>query len=106
VRDAMNLKRILMLPSGIYFGWRMVGVVTAVRVIGGGLHQYGFTVFFLPITRDLSLSLSLSVLTFYLSSACASLSALFFLVVRCPVVSGPSLAAYCLSPSVLLPFYF
>jgi hypothetical protein len=34
--------------TGLYYGWRMIGLVSALRVLGGGLHQYGFTVFFLP----------------------------------------------------------
>ena len=31
----------------------MVGLVSAIRIVGGGLHQFGFTVFFLPISQDL-----------------------------------------------------
>jgi hypothetical protein len=42
--------------SGLYYGWRMIGLVSALRVLGGGLHQYGFTVFFLPVTQDLGLT--------------------------------------------------
>ena len=53
----------------------MVGVVTAVRIIGGGLHQYGFTVFFLPITRDLGLSRAAMSLAFSLSRAGAAIQA-------------------------------
>ncbi len=71
----MNLKRFFTFLSGIYFGWRMVGVVSAVRVIGGGLHQYGFTVFFLPITRDLGLSRAAMSLAFSLSRAIAAIQA-------------------------------
>ena len=41
--------------SGLYYGWRMIGLVSALRVLGGGLHPYGFTVFFLPVTQDLGL---------------------------------------------------
>jgi MFS family permease len=33
----------------MFYGWRMVGLVSAIRVLGGGLHNYGFTVFFLPV---------------------------------------------------------
>jgi hypothetical protein len=40
--------------SGLYYGWRMVGLVSALRVLGGGLHNYGFTVFFLPVTQSLA----------------------------------------------------
>ena len=40
----------------MFYGWRMVGLVSAMRVLGGGLHNYGFTVFFLPISEDLGLN--------------------------------------------------
>src|SRR5678816_3878688 len=55
-RPAMTFKLIANLVSRIFYGWRMVGLVSAIRVVGGGLHQYGFTVFFLPISQDLGLS--------------------------------------------------
>jgi hypothetical protein len=42
--------------AGLYYGWRMIGLVSALRILGGGLHQYGFTVFFLPVTQDLGLT--------------------------------------------------
>src|SRR6476469_6219175 len=29
----------------------MIGLVSAIRVVGGGLHQYRFTVFLLPISQ-------------------------------------------------------
>jgi hypothetical protein len=32
--------------AGLFYGWRMVGLSCAIRVLGGGLHAYGFTVFF------------------------------------------------------------
>jgi hypothetical protein len=41
--------------SRIFYGWRMIGLVSAIRVVGSGLHQYGFTIFFLPISQDLGL---------------------------------------------------
>ena len=47
----------------------MVGLVSAIRVIGGGLHQYGFTVFFLPISQELGLSRAATSLAFSLSRA-------------------------------------
>ncbi len=52
----MTFKLISNFVSRIFYGWRMVGLVSAIRVVGGGLHQYGFTVFFLPISQDLGLS--------------------------------------------------
>jgi len=47
----------------------MIGLVSAIRVLGGGLHQYGFTVFFLPVTKDLGLSRAETALAFSLARA-------------------------------------
>ena len=47
----------------------MVGLVTAMRVLGGGLHNYGFTVFFLPLSQDLGLSRAATSLAFSLARA-------------------------------------
>ena len=41
-----SLKPLRRFFSQMFFGWRMVGLVSAMRVLGGGLHNYGFTVFF------------------------------------------------------------
>ena len=41
--------------SGLYYGWRMVGAASALRVLGAGLHSFGFTVFFLPLSQDLNI---------------------------------------------------
>lgn len=61
--------------SGLYYGWRMIGIVSALRVLGGGLHQYGFTVFFLPVTQDLGLTRASTSLAFSLARAEGSLAA-------------------------------
>ncbi len=53
----------------VYYGWRMVGVVSAMRVLGGGLHGYGFTVFFLPVSQDLGLTRAQTSLAFSLARA-------------------------------------
>jgi sugar phosphate permease len=53
----------------LYYGWRMVGLVSALRILGGGLHQYGFTVFFLPVSQDLGLSRASTSLAFSLARA-------------------------------------
>ena len=53
----------------------MVGLVSAIRIIGGGLHQFGFTVFFLPISQDLGLSRAATSLAFSLSRAEGALEA-------------------------------
>jgi sugar phosphate permease len=47
----------------------MIGIVSALRVLGGGLHQYGFTVFFLPVTGELGLSRAATSLAFSLARA-------------------------------------
>jgi MFS family permease len=55
--------------SGLYYGWAMVGVVSAMRMFGGGLHGYGFTVFFLPVSQDLGLNRAQTSLAFSLARA-------------------------------------
>ena len=47
----------------------MIGIVSALRTLGGGLHQYGFTVFFLPVTNELGLSRAATSLAFSLARA-------------------------------------
>lgn len=71
----MNLESLRKQISGLYYGWRMIGIVSALRVLGGGLHQYGFTVFFLPVTQDLGLSRASTALAFSLARAEGSLAA-------------------------------
>jgi len=61
--------------ASLYYGWRMIGIVSALRVLGGGLHQYGFTVFFLPVTEELGLSRASTSLAFSLARAEGSLAA-------------------------------
>jgi MFS family permease len=53
----------------LYYGWIMVGVVSAMRMFGGGLHGYGFTVFFLPVSQDLGLNRAQTSLAFSLARA-------------------------------------
>ena len=55
--------------SNLYAGWVMVGLVSALRVIGGGLHGFGFTVFFLPVSQDLGLNRAQTSLAFSLARA-------------------------------------
>lgn len=47
----------------------MIAVGSAIRMLGGGLHIYGFTIFFLPLSRDLGLSRAVTSLAFSLSRA-------------------------------------
>ena len=55
--------------SVLYFGWRMIAASCAIRVLGGGLHAYGFTVFFLPVTQELGLTRAATSLVFSLARA-------------------------------------
>ena len=71
----MNFSELTKHTAGLYYGWRMIGVVSALRILGGGLHQYGFTVFFLPVTQDLGLTRASTSLAFSLARAEGSLAA-------------------------------
>ena len=71
----MSLKVVFSFLSRIFYGGRMVGLVSAIRIVGGGLHQFGFTVFFLPISQDLGLSRAATSLAFSLSRAQGAIEA-------------------------------
>jgi sugar phosphate permease len=55
--------------KGLFYGWWMVAVGSGIRMLGGGFHLYGFTVFFLPITQELGLSRAATSLVFSLARA-------------------------------------
>jgi len=55
--------------AGMFYGWRMVAAGSAIRMLGGGFHLYGFTIFFLPITNELGLSRAATSLVFSLARA-------------------------------------
>ena len=55
--------------SGIFYGWWMVAVGCSIRMLGGGFHLYGFTIFFLPITQELGLSRAATSAVFALARA-------------------------------------
>jgi MFS family permease len=55
--------------TGLFYGWRMVAAACALRVLGAGLHSFGFTVFFLPLTQDLNLNRTSTSLAFSLARA-------------------------------------
>jgi MFS family permease len=55
--------------TGLFYGWRMVAAAGALRVLGAGLHSFGFTVFFLPLTQDLDLNRTSTSLAFSLARA-------------------------------------
>jgi MFS family permease len=54
---------------GLFYGWRMIAAGSAIRMLGGGFHLYGFTIFFLPITNELGLSRAATSLVFSLARA-------------------------------------
>ncbi len=47
-----------------FYGWRMVAVGCLFRLLGGGVHFYGFTVFFLPLSQDLGINRAATSLIF------------------------------------------
>jgi MFS family permease len=47
----------------------MIAVGCAIRVLGGGLHAYGLSVFFLPVTQELGLTRTATSLVFSLARA-------------------------------------
>jgi sugar phosphate permease len=53
----------------LYYGWRMVAVGSILRILGGGLYFYGFSVFFLPLSQDLGLNRAATSLVFSLARA-------------------------------------
>jgi sugar phosphate permease len=55
--------------ASVYYGWRMIAASCAIRVLGGGLHAYGFTVYFLPVTQELGLTRAATSLVFSLARA-------------------------------------
>src|SRR5438876_11697688 len=55
-------------PFGLFYGWWMVAVTFAVQFLAGGFYQLGFSVYFLPLSRDLGLSRTALSLIFSLRS--------------------------------------
>lgn len=53
----------------MFYGWWMVAVGCSIRMLGGGFHLYGFTIFFLPITQELGLSRAATSAVFSLARA-------------------------------------
>ncbi len=47
----------------------MIAVASALRILGGGLYYYGFSVFFLPLSHDLQLNRAATSLVFSLARA-------------------------------------
>lgn len=76
------IKKMFAPLRGLFYGWWMVAVCCVIRVLGGGLHAYGFTVFFLPVTQELGLTRAATSLAFSLARAQGA-------------IEGP-LAGYCI----------
>src|ERR1044072_8139659 len=55
--------------ADLYYGCRMIAVGSMLRILGGGFYFYGFSVFFLPLSQDLSLSRASTSLVFSLARA-------------------------------------
>lgn len=55
--------------SNLFYGWRMIAIGSALRILGGGLYFYGFSVFFLPLSQDLGLNRAATSLVFSLARA-------------------------------------
>lgn len=61
------LLRILTFPARLYYGWRMMALGGFINAVANGVYLYGFSVFFLPISRDLSLTRAETSLVFSLA---------------------------------------
>lgn len=64
-----SLARLLSLPARLYYGWRIVALGGIINAVAGGVYNYGFAIFFLPISRDLELTRAQTSLIFSLSRA-------------------------------------
>jgi MFS family permease len=53
----------------LFYGWRMIALGAVLRILGGGLYYYGFSVFFLPLSQDLNLTRASTSLVFSLARA-------------------------------------
>ena len=65
----LTFQRLSNQARGAFYGWRMVAAGSAMRMLGGGFHLYGFTIFFLPIPSELGLSRAATSLVFSLARA-------------------------------------
>ena len=75
------LPRPLRALRGMFYGWWIVIIAAVCQSIGGGLYSTGMTVYFLPVSRDLSLGRAALSLVFTLRSLESGLT-------------GPWVAAY------------
>ncbi|MBI3953820.1 MAG: MFS transporter [Chloroflexi bacterium] len=65
----MLTKAPLRRPTGVFYGWWVVAACAVINALGGGIHFYGFSVFFLPLKEDLQLTSAATALVFSLSRA-------------------------------------
>ena len=63
------IEKLITRLSGTFYGWWMVALGCSIRMLGGGFHLYGFTIFFLPITQELGLSRAATSAVFSLARA-------------------------------------
>ena len=68
-RVKFHLIEMLTRFSRLFYGWRMIAIGSALRILGGGLYYYGFSVFFLPLSQDLGLNRAATSLVFSLARA-------------------------------------
>ena len=73
----MNIRALVKRPRNIFYGWWVVLAGSFIAAIGGGVHFYGFSVFFLPISKDLNLSRTATSLVFSLARLEGSIEAPF-----------------------------
>jgi MFS family permease len=69
IRDSFRTILLFDKFNRIFYGWRMVAASSALRVLGAGLHSFGFTVFFLPLSQDLNINRTATSLAFSLARA-------------------------------------
>jgi MFS family permease len=55
--------------KGVYYGWWVLSGTLVVNALGGGIHFYGFSVFFLPLRESLGISAASASLIFAFSRA-------------------------------------
>ncbi len=58
-------------PQNVFYGWWIVAIGFLVNAMGTGVYWLGFTVFFLPMSRDLEISRAAASLPFTLRGALA-----------------------------------
>jgi MFS family permease len=52
-----------------FYGWKVLAAAMVITALGGGIHSYGFSVFFLPLRESLGISAASASLIFALSRA-------------------------------------